>query len=137
MCFYQHTEVAGVHFDHLKKAYEHPMTEVFLMFYQASSQVFVAINKFLQRDNPLIAIIAEQMISFLKKLLGKFVTITAIKAASNIVDVDYSRDKQLPGTYTLICIAICITVISQYFQLFFSSCRQCHLRFFHLRWNQH
>lgn len=76
------------------------------MFYQASLQLFVAMNRFLEREDPLIAIVAEQMISFLKKLLGKFITITAIKAASNIVDMDYSRDKQLPGTYTQVRIAL-------------------------------
>ena len=84
-------------FDRLQKAYEDPITEVYLMFYQASLQLFITKNKFLQREDPLIAVMAEQMISFLKKLLGKFVTITAIKAASNIVDVDYSRNRQLPG----------------------------------------
>ena len=87
-------EVAGVYFDRLQKAYCNPMTQVYLMFYQASLQLFLFMNKFMQKEDPLIAVIAEQMISFLKKLLAKFVIISAIKAASNIVEVDYSQDKQ-------------------------------------------
>ena len=93
----QHAEVAGVRFAHLQKVYIDPMTEVFLMFYQASLQLFISMNKFLQRGDLLIAVRAEQLISFLRKLLAKFVTVSAIKAASNIVEVDYSHNKQLPG----------------------------------------
>ena len=70
---YVHAEVAGVRFDRLKKAYEDPMTEVFLLFYQASLQPFISMNKFLQRDDPLIPIMADQMNNFLKKLFGQFV----------------------------------------------------------------
>ena len=109
-----YAEVAGVRFDRLQKAYTDPMTEVFLMFYQASLQLFISMNKFLQREDPLIAVLAEQLISFLKKLLAKFVTISAIKAASNIVEVDYSRDKQLPGIISsnVLYIAINIVIIN-------------------------
>ena len=94
---YVRAEVAGVRFDRLKKAYEDPMAEVFLLFYQASLQPFISMNKFLQREEPLIPIMADQMNNFLKKLFGKFVNVSAIKAASSIVNVDYGRDKQLPG----------------------------------------
>lgn len=57
-------------------------------------------NKFLQREEPLIHVIFEQMRSFMKKLLGKFVSVSAIKAAPDITEVEY-RENQLPGMTTL------------------------------------
>ena len=35
----------------------------------------------------------------MKKLLGKFVSVSAIKAASDITEVEY-RENQLPGTFS-------------------------------------
>jgi len=86
-----------VRFDRLKKAYLDPMTEVYLLFYQATLQLFVNFNKFLQREEPLIPVISEQMRRFLKKLFGKFVTIHAIRDAPDITSVHHCRDNQLPG----------------------------------------
>ena len=70
------------------------MTEVYLIFYQASLQLFVTFNKFLQREDPIIGVILQQMKSFIKKLLGRFVKVSIIKAAeeatdSDITSVDY------------------------------------------------
>ena len=41
-------------------------TEVYLFFYEAVLQTFIHFNKFLQREDPLIPVISEQMDSFLK-----------------------------------------------------------------------
>ncbi len=84
-------------FDRLEKAYSDPMTEVYLLFYQATLQLFVNFNKFLQREDPLIPVVSEQMGSFVKKLFGKFVTIRAIRDATDITSIHYSRECQLPG----------------------------------------
>ena len=75
------------------------MTEVYLLFFQAALQLFISFNKFLQREDPLIPVVSEQMGSFLKKLFGKFVTISAVRDAADITSVQYSRENQLPGTY--------------------------------------
>ena len=109
------TEGGSARFDRLKKAYEHPLTEVYLMFYQAALQLFITFNKFLQREDPLIHVITEQMSSFMKKLLGKFVSVSAIKAATDITEVEY-RENQLPGMY---CIDTC-TILEgrQYFHYY-------------------
>ena len=71
------------------------------MFYQATSQLFVMFNKFLQREDPLIHVISEQMGSFIKKLFGKFVAIHAIRDASDITSVHYSRENQLPSVQSI------------------------------------
>lgn len=58
---------------------------------------FVHINKLLQREEPIISIMRVQLNNFLKKLFGRFVTITAIQAA-DISSLDYNNpSNQLPG----------------------------------------
>ena len=75
------------------------MTEVYLFFYEAVLQTFIHFNKFLQREDPLIPVISEQIDSFLKKLSSKFVRVDKIKAAgSNFTVLQYDEDSQLPGT---------------------------------------
>ena len=96
--YYIFTEGDSTRFDRLKKAYENPITEVCLLFYQAALQLFITFNKFLQREDPLIHVITEQMSSSMKKLLAKFVTVSAIKAAPDITEVKY-RENQLPGVF--------------------------------------
>ena len=93
------TDGTVLRFDRLVKAYSDPMTEVYLLFYQATLQLFVNFNKLLQREDPII-LIAGQMTTFLKKLFSKFVTIQAIRGASDITSINYSRECQLLGMYT-------------------------------------
>ena len=68
-------------FQRLSAAFETPTTEVYLLFYQSALQSFVHFNKLLQREDPLIPIICEQMESFLTKLASKFLPVSNIKAA--------------------------------------------------------
>lgn len=58
------------------------MTEIYLLFFQSALQVFVRFNKFLQSEYPLVPILCAQMESFLTKLAGKFLKVSAIKAAN-------------------------------------------------------
>ena len=86
------------------------MTEVYLLFYQAVLQLFVNFNKFLQREHPIIPVVANQMSSFLKKLFGKFVTIGAIRSAPDITMVQYIRGNQLQGrqaTHAIVFLQFC------------------------------
>ena len=76
-----------------------PMTEVYLLFYQSALQVFVHFNMFLQREDPLLPIVCQQMDSFLCKLASKFLRVPIIKAAKkDFSTVQYiERENQLPG----------------------------------------
>lgn len=95
---YVHVEGSDQRFQRLHDVYVNPISEVYLMFYQSVLPVFVNFNKLLQHEEPLIYMLAEEMESFLKKLLGKFVSIAAIKQASSIVRVEYKdKSRQLPG----------------------------------------
>ena len=82
----------------LKKAYTHPLAEVYLMFYHFVLQLFVKFNKFLQSEDPIIPVIWNQSNSFIKKLVGKFVRVDCIRrAASDITTIDYRSENQLTG----------------------------------------
>ena len=74
-------------FQRLHRAFTNPMTEIYLLFYESALQTFIKFNTFLQREDPLIPIICEQMDSFLTKLASKFVPVCAITAANG----DFSR----------------------------------------------
>lgn len=88
-------------FHRLHSAFMNPMTEIFLLFYEAVLPTFVNFNKFLQREEPLMHVLHCQIQSFLTKLASKFVQLCNIKSAvSDFSELKYSdaRD-QLLGTY--------------------------------------
>lgn len=86
-------------FTRLYSAFSKPMTEICLLFYEAVLQTFVHFNLFLQREDPLIPIINEQIHTFLRKLASKFVSVDTIKAVGeDFTELQYNfKDKQLPG----------------------------------------
>lgn len=77
------------------------MFEVYLFFYHATLQLFVNFNKFLQREDPIIFVMHDQLHRFVKSLLAKFVNVSTIKNALSTGDItcmDYaSRENQLAG----------------------------------------
>lgn len=89
---------------------------MYLLFYQAALQLFKNFNLFLQREDPIIFLLYDQMHSFVKQLMGKFVTVAAIRANTDITCVAYSIEVQLPSKYTMHTI-VCIN------KLHFSFCR--------------
>ena len=81
----------------LQKLFADPMTEVYLNFYQATLQTFAHFNQFLQREDPIISLVDQQIQSFLTKRAGKFLTINAIKAAkSDLTKLKFDTSVQLP-----------------------------------------
>ena len=53
--------------------------------------VFTRINLLLQRNSPCIHFLREAMEKMLRKLLGRFVTVSAMDLASTVVDVDFTN----------------------------------------------
>ena len=92
------SESSNARASRLSRLFSDPMTEVYLLFYQATMQIFVAMNKFLQREDPIISVLNSQMATFVKKLLGRFVIVRAIQEADNVCSVDYlDTSNQLCG----------------------------------------
>lgn len=78
--------------------YSTAMSEVYLMFYQAALQLFRNFNKLMQREDSVICVLWNQMNTFTMKLFGRFVRVSAIKAALDVCHVKYRREEnQLPG----------------------------------------
>ena len=86
----------------LQSAYSDCMTEVYLLFFHASLQVFVNFNKFMQREDPIIPVLNDQILEFLKRLFSKFVTVADIKSAPTVTSINFDRENQLPSELIMI-----------------------------------
>ena len=85
-------------FRQLKSAYEDPMTEVYLLFFQALLPCFTNFNKLLQQEEPLIYQLHDAQQRFLHKLASKFVKPTVIQehktAGLSFANLDISLESQ-------------------------------------------
>ena len=70
-------------FNRLHVAFDDPMTELHLLFFQSVLPIFMNANKFLQREEPLIYLLRPHLMSLFKKLLSKFVEPRIIAAAGS------------------------------------------------------
>ena len=83
--------------------FDNPMTEVSFLFYQSVLPTFNNINLLFQQEYPNIFLVAGAIREFFKQLLGKFVTIHAIKAKADILEVDFNDlDNQLDDSKLVI-----------------------------------
>lgn len=73
---------SSARFKRLKDAFSDPLTEVYLLFFQASLQIFLQLNLFLQGEDPLIGSMNQAMKRFLRLLACKFIAPVTVKAAS-------------------------------------------------------
>ncbi len=80
-------------FARLRNHFENPMTEIYLMFFQAVIPTFTTVNEFLQRGEPVIHLLLDQLESFLKKLAGKFIRVDAIAAANKVCEINFADDE--------------------------------------------
>ena len=85
--------------ERLEKVYSSPRSEVYLFLYHAMLQLFVSFNKFWKREDPTICVMHDQLHSFMKSLMGKFVSVSAIRdalSAGDITRLNYDcRENQL------------------------------------------
>ena len=80
------------------------MSEVYLLFYQSALQTYVNFNQFLQREDPLIPVIHQQIKSFLAKIASKFLLVSTIKDANgDFSTIDYNN-----RAFQLLCMHLII-----------------------------
>lgn len=87
---------SAARFKRLQTAFSNPMTEVYLLFFQSALQIFINLNLFLQREEPLIGAINSSLKRFLKLLACKFISPVTVKASTSfqqLLDVE----QYLPG----------------------------------------
>ncbi|CAB3985762.1 ATP-dependent DNA helicase [Paramuricea clavata] len=63
------------------------MTEVYLLFYQSALQIFISLNLFLQKQDPLIGSVSYSLKRFLRLLACKFIPPQTVKATSNFKEL--------------------------------------------------
>ena len=63
----------------LQKHFMDPLTEIYLLFYQSVLPLFSEINTFLQFEEPKIHTSRSELVSFIQKLLGRFLLVKAFK----------------------------------------------------------
>ena len=66
-------------FKRLKAWFEDPMTEVYLKFHQSVIPTFTRFNLTLQREEPSIFLLEEEMANFLKRFCGKFLSLNELR----------------------------------------------------------
>ena len=110
-----HADESTPRFQRVRSMLENPVTEVYLLFYQSALQGFISFNKFLQREDPLIPVIYDQMLSFLKKLASKFVKVSTLKDAFKDGDMQAfpytDKEKQLSGMQVYVSKFIIILLV--------------------------
>ncbi|XP_076854994.1 uncharacterized protein LOC143509955 isoform X3 [Brachyhypopomus gauderio] len=81
----------------LAGAFSNPMTEVYLLFYQATLPTFTSLNLLLQREKPSVFLLYEEMTKFIRKLCGRFLHISALQGRA-VEDINYTDPStQLSG----------------------------------------
>ena len=60
-----------------------------LLFYQSVLQIFISLNKFLQREEAIIPVVYDQIHAFMKKLFSKYVVVSEIRSSGDLSKINY------------------------------------------------
>ena len=86
----------------LKELFSKPIVEVYLLFYQAVMPMFTTLNTFLQRETPCVHLVHDVLKSFVRKVFGKFIKISAMRSlheGDGLLDIDFvSVEEQLDNS---------------------------------------
>ncbi|CAB4036850.1 PREDICTED: uncharacterized protein LOC107326933 [Paramuricea clavata] len=91
-------------FKRLQKAFNDPMTEVYLLFFQSIMPSFTHCNQFLQQEEPLIHVLQPQLERMLRNILAKFVKASVIAEhlrAGTLTSIDFKNDENHVGNNCL------------------------------------
>ena len=85
---YLSQEESQPRFERLKTWFEDPMTEVYFKFHQSVIPNFTKFSLTLQREEPSIFLLEEEMTNFPKRLYGKFLSLDELRSNSNLSNAD-------------------------------------------------
>ncbi len=74
-------------FNRVKQAFSSTMTEIYLLFLQSALQIFMNLNLFLQKQDPLIGSVSSSLKRFLQLLACKFIPLQTVKTASGFEEL--------------------------------------------------
>ena len=75
----------------LQALFRDPMSEAYLLFFNSVMPVFTSTNLLLQRDSPCIHILRAAMEKMLQRLMGRFVTVSAMDLAKTVIEVEFAN----------------------------------------------
>lgn len=89
----------------LKKRFADPMTEVYLLFYQAILPVFTSADLMFQRTAPMIHLVRGSLFSLIRKTMGKFIRPELLTVSDDeLVQIDFGNpENQLTQNQLFIC----------------------------------
>ena len=94
-------------FCRLLESFNDPMTEVYLLFLQSVTPFFTNFNQFLQKEEPLVYLLYEEMQKFMKKLASQFVKPEVIQQLNeekkSFSALKVSQTKGMIKIYTWVC----------------------------------
>ncbi|XP_072168656.1 uncharacterized protein [Diadema setosum] len=94
--YFKSSNESQARFRRLNERFSDPMTEVHLLFYQATLPAFTDFNLLLQRQDPSVHHLHGQMHLYIKKLMSKFVKPEQMKDLK-VSDIQYkTEENQLP-----------------------------------------
>ena len=99
-------------FKRLEKAFKDPMTEVYLYFFSGVLSAFKQTNLLLQREDPCMHLLHSQLKRFLLQLAGTFMSVTEIKSAPQVPDINIDIHKPQKELF----IGICMKNLNNLFQ---------------------
>ena len=90
-------------FKSLENAFKDPMTEEYLYFFSGLLPAFKQTNLLLQREDPCTHFVHSQLTRFLLQLAGKFRSVTEIKRAPQVSDINIDNHKPQEELFIGIC----------------------------------
>ena len=90
-------------FKRLENAFKDPMTEAYLYFFSGVLPAFKQTNLLLQREDPCTQLVHSQLNRFLLQLAGKFMSVTEIKSAPQVSDINIDNHKPQEELFIGIC----------------------------------
>ncbi|XP_070848526.1 uncharacterized protein [Chaetodon trifascialis] len=85
-------------FRRLQEAFSDPMTEVYLLFFQATIPAFTSFNLLLQREQSSIFLLHDEMANFIRKLCARFMVPTALQGHKQLHEIAFKeKANHLPG----------------------------------------
>ncbi|KAK6313957.1 hypothetical protein J4Q44_G00154160 [Coregonus suidteri] len=85
-------------FKRLVQTFTDPMTEVYLLFFQATVPTFTSFNLLLQREQSSIFLLHDEMVKFVRKLCSKFMVPAALQCHEEPCEIAFKeKANHLPG----------------------------------------
>lgn len=95
--YFKSSDNKQTRFRRLVESFSDPITEVYLLFYQAVFPVFSTLNLLLQRERSLTHLLHDEMKSFIRKLMSRFLKPAAMQKREIHEICFKDPSNQLPG----------------------------------------